>query len=458
MDTFGKDPAYSPFDLEKNVLEFLQETYDTRNSRLGSEKTISLKDYNIPMRIEDGKYLLPLHTAFDFLMWIPRSPWKILTCNGAAVFICGRETAFGYTDALSELGEVYFSQQPVPRSSELAEYGYNELCLMLDHFYGLKDSHHIDNFRGFFKNNGYEERLLSEDPKEADQALQDIVLFMLDDLHSNYNFPSWMSGLEGEPVYSGPGFSRTLNNNAVNAFRAAAERNMTENTGFYTESGNTAYISLGMMYTTITSEQYYSMELDENDQPYADVIAQIVYADWRINRENSPIENVVLDLSRNSGGDTNSPAFVLSWFLGEGYTTIANPFTGALGVTRYKADVNRDHQFTDEDTLKGRKKLFCLISPLTFSSANMTAAMLKRSGEVTMLGQTTQGGSGIVTPAVSGWDSIFTISGFKTVVSAKNGSWYDMDPGVVPDVYISDPDLFYNREKLTEFINGIYPR
>ena len=135
--------------------------------------------------------------------------------------------------------------------------------------------------------------------------------------------------------------------------------------------------------------------------------------------------------------------------------TIANSFTGGFGIGKYKADINRDHQFTAEDSLRGKKKLFCLISPLTFSSANMTAAMMKSSGAVTMIGQTTRGGSGIVTPAVTGWNSVFVISGFKTVVTVKNGSWYDADQGVSPDVYLADPAAFYDRERLTEIINGI---
>ncbi len=210
-----------------------------------------------------------------------------------------------------------------------------------------------------------------------------------------------------------------------------------------------------MMYSGVSSERFYSMDPEDINEIGFDAVMQIVYADRQINRENSPIENVVLDLSRNSGGDVNTPACVLSWFLGDGYTAIANTFTGGLGISRYKADINRDHQFTEEDSLFGKKKLFCLISPLTFSSANMTAAVLKSSGVVTMIGQTTRGGSGIVTPAVTGWDSCFTMSGFRTVVTVKNGSWYDADQGVTPDVYLADAGTFCDREKLTEIIHAV---
>ena len=152
----------------------------------------------------------------------------------------------------------------------------------------------------------------------------------------------------------------------------------------------------------------------------------------------------------------NSTAVLLCWLLGEGYITIGNSFTGGLGVSRYKADINRDHQFTEADSLIGKKKLFCLISPKTFSSANMAAAMMKMSGRVTLIGRPSRGGSGSMMPATTAWGTLFRISGFRTVATVKNGSWYDADPGVIPDVYLSDFSTFYNRERLAEIINGLH--
>ena len=456
MDTFGKAPDHSPFEIQTNELDFLERIYDPKVSRLGGERTLDLLSYGIPMIAQDGKYLLPLHTAFDLMMWVADAPMRILCCNGAAVFIGPRDSMFGWSDAPSELGQIYFSQPPALRSPELARYGYNELCLILDHFYGLKDSHHIGSFRSFFKNNGYEEKLLSPDPAQADQALLDTIRFALNDFHSNFNFSSWMAGPEEELTYEGEGLSSGIFDQTEAAFRKAFGDSGLDPLVFYSESGDTAYLTLYAMSTSVTSERFYSMDPgDPENIAFMDAVEEILYAHGRIFRENSPIKNVVLDLSHNPGGDVNSAACALSWFLGEGYVTIANSFSGGLGVGQYRADIDRDRQFTDGDTLRGKKKLFCLISPETFSSANLTAAMLKMSGEVTMIGRTTKGGSGIVTPAVTGWDTIFTLSGFRTVVTVKNGSWYDADTGVAPDVYLSDPALFYDRDRLTGIIDAL---
>ena len=38
----------------------------------------------------------------------------------------------------------------------------------------------------------------------------------------------------------------------------------------------------------------------------------------------------------------------------------------------------------------------------------------------------------------------------------KNGSVYDIDQGVEPDYVINDPEHFYDRQALTEYINNLY--
>ena len=456
-DTFGKGIDHSPFEVQPNHLDFLQQTEKPLASRAGGPKTISLSDYDIPMVVQDGKYLVPLQTAADFLIWEPKSPWKTVCCNGAAVFVGDRDIMFGWASTPSDLGELYLSQQPARRTPQLAQYGLNELCLLLDCFYGLKDAHRIDSFRGFLRNNGYEERFLSADPKEADQALVDLINFALDDFHTAFTFPSWMSGGNEDFTYDGEGISAHIERGLEEALDQAYGQSGLDSDEFYTECGNTAFLTVGMLYTGIDSERYYSMNPEDRSSIRTDdLVERILYADRRINRENSPIENVVIDLSQAPGGDVNSTATLLSWLLGEGYVPIGNSFTGGLGVSRYKADINRDHQFTEADSLIGKKKLFCLISPKTFSSANMAAAMMKMSGRVTLIGRPSRGGSGSMTPATTAWGTLFRISGFRTVATVKNGSWYDADPGVTPDVYLSDFSVFYNRERLAEIINGLH--
>ena len=185
-----------------------------------------------------------------------------------------------------------------------------------------------------------------------------------------------------------------------------------------------------------------------------DTIALIIHAHRQITRENSPIENVVLDMSGNTGGAAVAAIFVMSWFLGEAPFSLTSPATGALSTSFCRADVNLDREFNDLDTVAD-KNLYCLVSPVSFSCGNLVPWVFKASGAVTLLGDTSGGGSCVVQFMSSAWDSLFSISGTKRISFVKNGSFYDVDRGVDPDVFLTRKESFYNREQLTEFINGL---
>ncbi len=123
--------------------------------------------------------------------------------------------------------------------------------------------------------------------------------------------------------------------------------------------------------------------------------------------------------------------------------------------TKYRADINLDREFDEKDELTGNN-LYCLTSPVSFSCANRVPGICKASGRVTLLGDTTGGGSCVVMPMTSAWGSLYQISGTVRMSFVKNGSFYDMDRGVDPDVILTKTDTFCDREKLTEIINSLY--
>lgn len=101
------------------------------------------------------------------------------------------------------------------------------------------------------------------------------------------------------------------------------------------------------------------------------------------------------------------------------------------------------------------KNLYCLVSPVSFSCGNLVPWMLKASGAVTLLGDTSGGGSCVVRTMSSAWDSLYTMSGIKRISFVKNGSFYDVDRGVDPDVFLTKKESFYDRKQLAEFINNL---
>ena len=167
------------------------------------------------------------------------------------------------------------------------------------------------------------------------------------------------------------------------------------------------------------------------------------------------MENVVLDLSINTGGELGAAAYVTAWMLGECTVNVKSTLTGASSSVLYTADVNLDKKTDEKDTVSDRN-LFCLISPVSFSAANTVASALKASGRVTMLGGRTCGGSSAVTSMSTAYGSLFQLSSTFRMSTVKNGSFYDIDQGVEPDYLIKDPDHFYDRDALAEYINQLY--
>ena len=155
---------------------------DTRASfdRNGDLMTVELGSYGIRMIAQDGKYYVPLQTMNDFLI----SPMKTsFLYNGEALILANDEDLFDYEKGeYTELAGFYYEAEPRQRSDELAAYSYNELCLVMDTFYGLKEPHEIRSFRQLFWEIAFDEPLSGNDPAEADRALKAFIDYYLDDL------------------------------------------------------------------------------------------------------------------------------------------------------------------------------------------------------------------------------------------------------------------------------------
>ncbi|MBR4472593.1 MAG: hypothetical protein IKS55_03045 [Oscillospiraceae bacterium] len=408
--------------------------------RYGKSIEIDLGNYGIDLIQQDGQYLIPLQTVADLL--IAPNAMKTLFFNGQSVI---------YSGDISDCADLYYAAPTGERSDELTQFGYSELCMMLDTIYGLKETHEIETFDQLFDEVGFKEFLLGPEVKQADAAIYRLITDYLDDNHSKFLGFSYLTG----PVdYEVTGVSRARMGNFRQRQLDAREKFYPDGVPGYEEIGNTAYITLDGFDLYGDPDAWYSVE-DPMDLPDEDAIALIMKAHALINRENSPVENVVLDLSINGGGVADAAVFTVAWLLGEASIGAKNTMTGAMGNTFYRADVNRDRVFDEKDTLQG-KRLFCMTSSFSFSNGNMVPCMLKESGVVTMLGRTSGGGSCNIQPMSSAWGTSFQISGTNRASFLKNGSFYDVDRGADPDYTISEPERYYDRTALTDYINSIY--
>ena len=419
----------------------LLEKVDTGSfTRYGDELIFPLSDYGIDLIMQDGLYLVPLQTMSDIVM--PNTTMGSFFFNGQCVIVSAD---------ISACADLYYAAPTGDRSEALAEFGYNELCMMMDYFYGLKETHRIESFDRLFDDIGFKGPLTGPSAEQADKAIYRLTTDFLDDNHTDWHGFSYLAG----PLdYSASGAARTKLFAYLERLNAAKAQFYPDGIPGYEEIGNTAYISFDtFMNLTRNGEDYYLVE-DLQDFPAEDSIALIMRAHEQIYRENSPIENVVLDLSTNLGGSESAAAFTIAWFLGEAAISGTDNMTGAMGTTTYRADVNRDGVFDEKDTVAD-KNLFCLISPCSFSSGNLVPCVFKDSGMVTLLGRTSGGGACSILNVSTAWGTSFQISVNICVSFLKNGAFYDVDRGAEPDYVLTVPDSFYDRAALTDYLNSL---
>ncbi len=471
-------------------------------SKHGKIAGVSLRDYNIPMIAQDGKYLLPLQTLSAFMLYpydlslyynqecVMLASIQAMKTPGAemandlmalvtpemvaqaeakglseqetlqAVLAAAAETEEGtavvaaYREEYEKsLHKIYTSAPEGERSRELTQFGFRELLLEMDSFYGLKDVHHIETFDEYLSQTSLDEALLGSSVAEADTAVADFVSMYLDDGHSAFISPSYLQSSGGENA-SGSGFSMSRYSGMADRLSQLRQK-YPEATEPYYEVGDTAFVRMDEFKISTNIDYYAAAAAGQPPGLGADTISLLVQAHQMITRENSPIKKVVLDLSINGGGDAPAAIYTIAWFLGNAQVSTYDTFSGAETTTVYQADLNLDHQYDEKDTLS-HLRLFCLTSPVSFSCGNLVPWAFKEDGWVTLLGRVTGGGSCVVLPMTTAWGTSFQISGNTRISFLKNGAYYDVDQGVQPDFIIMSYENFYDRQALADYISRLF--
>ena len=365
------------------------------------------------------------------------------------------------------------------RSSALTNFTYNELCINLDLNYGLKELHgnKFDCFDSYFEYVGLKSKLLDPDPEIFCKAIWDLCEAYFSDNHSNFKFASYYCGYDiakkfaervetgDENLLTGNSISKkmelyyTARQNAYDENIPGLEFSDDEKTAIvrfdhYTTSGdsdlnaiiNETNLELGKTTEDICNsikENYTAIQKDIKTEYYLYCVNKMI-------KKNPEVENVILDMSNNGGGACRTAVATLAWMLGEVQTNITNSITGAKCSSVYVCDINADGKFDENDTIKD-KKLFCLISPASFSCGNMVPAMLKSSDRVVLLGETSGGGSAVVYPTMAADSTTFRISSRYVMSENKNGSNYDIDKGIEPHVRLQ-PETLYDRETICSIV------
>ena len=456
------------YDEDGNLLVDLFYRVDDGSSfsRTGITMYLSLENSNITMfQTEEGSFL-PL-AALNTLFHAGNTLQLVFNGNYLFALINYRldnnaTDEYGYT-----LADYYYDSPSTQRSETLTALNYELLCIELNLNYGLKETHGVTNedFDTYFDAIGLKSKMLDPEGQSFAEAISELTRSYFADFHSNLNaLNPYCSGTLMQSNDNLPVSSRYVEE-AYERFQSARREAGLAVEGEdgedvilepYMEVGNTAYLTLDSF--TDGLYDFYNADVQDNLELLIgeDTLALVIYAAQMINREDSPIEHVVIDLSLNGGGHVTAAEYLLSWMLGNATMSATNPTTGAQCSVTYQADINLDGIINEEDVLDlDRFDVYCLTSLNSFSCGNTVPVCAKDSGKVTLLGQTSGGGACMVQNAVTADGAIFQYSSSFQMSTVKNGSFYSVDEGADPHFYISKIAHFYDREWLNDFIENL---
>jgi hypothetical protein len=427
--------------------------------RQGNPLSFDLTKWGIPLHFEDGAGYLPVQTFADLVL----SERNIfLITNGVDLFMSG-----AWYDDSSDMSKQFYSVTPSnKRSQEMADFSYKELALALDFQYGLKQEHSITDFSSYFSQvSGLKDRLTSTDALVADQGIYQLCTGALGDYHSS---------LQGTSAYAGKDVLATAKDASLrspnyeeyllirSAFSAARTAVISALSGgaksafdSYEEYTNadgkttTAFVTFDS-FTKPTTDYYPSNSRATKDAK--DTYGILEYAHTQILRTDSPVTNVVLDLSCNGGGSIDAGIYTAGWFLPYGILNAKNTLSGAQESCTYASDINLDGVYDETDRLITHRNLhlYCLISPASFSCSNFVASIFKDSDQVRLLGRHTSGGACIVQHLSLADGTLFATSGNRRLASGHNGTFSSIEGGVEADFSLDTYLDFYNRAALAQ--------
>ena len=454
----------------KTLIDFVMPTWDENSMMLKTDKAterygnpvlLDAAYYGIDFVHKGSRYYIPLQTFSDMFL----TPLGIASAlyNGHSLIYYNSDIGGRLTDPegkYTKLGQIYYGKDGKYAtgkvSQELAVFSASEFCFAMDNLYGLKEKHHIDSFTDLVlqKESGF--NLLNTNSKKIDRELYSIVNDVLDDVHSSFDVSSYSSGVSyADTLKKKYGHGYSVQNYIDNSHKLLDKRAEYYPNGVpaYEEIGDTAYITFDAFSLDIIAIG--TLDFDDPSTIYGPITA-MAYALQKINRENSPIKNVVLDLSCNGGGTVDTAVVVISAFLGKSPISIENAKTGALVTNYYKADTNFDGIYNSDDTLAGKGlNLYCLTSGTSFSCGNLVPCIFKEDPNVAIIGQKSGGGACAITHMSTATGSVLTLSSNLRLSYTKNGSFYDVDQGAEPDYAISKLEHFYDREWLTNYVDSL---
>lgn len=351
----------------------------------------------------------------------------------------------------------------------------NFLNFALDYFYGLKDYKNIDSFGGDVITGELRANLLSADAATHNQAYIDLFQKTLNEMHTSLIKPSFFAGADANFDLSGDNMGTAMSDYYSLYYELSGD--MSNSLGIPIESSdgstilsvplvrfedNTAFVILNS-FTVGTNDQIYNEDgTVSDDARQYDTYYFMQYAMQRIEQyaqENDIIiDNVVLDFTLNGGGSLAAMINTLGFLTNDPVQYVTgNLLSGQTSIEYYDIDTDDDSDYADADAYD-MYDWFVLTSPLTFSAANLFAAIVQDMDIATVIGEQSGGGTCSVftlvlpdgtTTNISGSSAVFQRLNYEQEVAVGGAL---IESGITPDIVL-DSQYFYGNQAIINAIS-----
>lgn len=400
-----------------------------------------------------GKYQIDI-TAVDGNLYFPLSTLSNM-CTAT------------YLSAVYHNGSIYFYQplEPVyfdrsgmfstqPRTEAEAAFTYRELCFVLDHFYGkprrsefaqkmVKQG--LDNLLSSDEAKGIKPLLLSQSVTDYYTGLVLLDSLLDDGGHTALSGEYTAELLSDKPSELATAVSAMLDDpNNANADAIAANIKVIN---------NRKELRAGLK--KLRDERYAayeSVKLWENEKAEGDdrFVAQLLMSGdtavfvfdefkdavvepfkWSLDyAAEKGAKNFLIDITQNLGGSTNVLQYIMAIMTGDGDYHSTSTLTGNRLRNTGEIDKNLDGVVDEKDSELSYDLRFALLTTdQSYSCANFLPCLAQEKG-IAVIGQTSGGGTCLLSLPVFPGKLNYSLSGFRTFTDSQNN---DVEAGAKPD-------------------------
>ena len=460
----SQDATYSlTVDDEKNIITASSTTFfNLVYSTSGTNYSFAMKTADVkttqdsPKTFDLGAYGIEIYRKKDLVL-IPFCVANTIFCsnnyynfyfNGNAYY----GTYFGFAMDDGTAIKAAFTNRgwnggTIP--SDIASMNAKQFLFIMDNYYGLKDYYGISSFSSYLGDEVVS-ALSSTSEEKARSGFYASLFQKLDEMHTSFDYYSFFCNSTSlKPTY---GSNRTSYNEESKKLNAAYKSAYPDDEPVRYYGDTAIIVSQNPIQTGASSELHDSSGNLKDDAYTKDSFYYMKEMLSRIEKHGG-IKNVLLDLSRNGGGNMGATFRILGLMSDDDIVYgSSNVLSNSGYAIKVRIDADEDDSYDDEDAYTSYN-WGILTSALTFSAANYLACNASYSGAAKIYGERSGGGACPIVGFVNADGSSFHMSGPSILQNAKiEGSsivFSEVQSGAKLDKELST-DYFYGHDDMLD--------